>query len=85
MPGDYDRALGAAVRELRTTRGLTQERLAGKADMTLGTIARLELARADPNWPTVRAVIKALDASWTEFGEALDAAERIAKASDGEH
>jgi predicted transcriptional regulator len=54
---------------------LTQERLAGNADLTLATITRMELAQRDPNWPTVRAVVEALGATWTEFGEALDAAE----------
>jgi transcriptional regulator with XRE-family HTH domain len=76
MPDDYDRALGAAIRQLRTARGLTQERLAGKAELTLATVARLELARSAPHWPTVRAVVKALGASWAEFGQALDAAEK---------
>lgn len=76
VPGDHDRALGAAVRQLREARGLTQERLAGRAGMTLGTVARLELAQNAPEWPTVRKLIEALGASWTEFGEALDAAER---------
>lgn len=76
MPGDHDRALGDAIRQLRTARDLTQERLAGNADLTLATITRMELAQRDPNWPTVRAVVEALGASWTEFGEAMDAAEK---------
>jgi transcriptional regulator with XRE-family HTH domain len=76
MPGDHDRALGDAIRQLRTARDLTQERLASNAELTLATITRMELAQRDPNWPTVRAVVKALGASWTEFGEALDAAEK---------
>ncbi len=33
MSGNYDRVLGEAVRNLRTARGLTQERLAGKAEV----------------------------------------------------
>jgi transcriptional regulator with XRE-family HTH domain len=76
MPGDHDRALGEAIRQLRTARDLTQERLASNAELTLATITRMELAQRDPNWPTVRAVVKAVGASWTEFGEALDAAEK---------
>jgi transcriptional regulator with XRE-family HTH domain len=76
MPGDHDRALGDAIRQLRTARDLTQERLDGNAELTLATITRMELAQRDPNWPTVRAVVEALGASWTEFGEALDAAEK---------
>jgi transcriptional regulator with XRE-family HTH domain len=76
MPGDHDRALGDAIRQLRTARDLTQERLASNAELTLATITRMELAQRDPNWPTVRAVVEALGASWTEFGEALDAAEK---------
>jgi transcriptional regulator with XRE-family HTH domain len=74
MPGNHDRALGDAIRQLRTARDLTQERLAGSADLTLATITRMELAQGDPNWPTVRAVVDALGATWTEFGEAMDAA-----------
>jgi predicted transcriptional regulator len=76
MPGDHDRALGDAIRQLHTARDLTQERLASNAELTLATITRMELAQRDPNWPTVRAVVEALGASWTEFGEALDAAEK---------
>lgn len=74
MSGNHDRALGHAIRQLRLARDLTQERLAGNADLTLATITRMELAQADPNWPTVRAVVEALGATWTEFGEAMDAA-----------
>jgi transcriptional regulator with XRE-family HTH domain len=79
MPGSHDRALGDAIRQLRTDRELTQERLAGSADVTLATITRMELAQGDPNWPTVRAVVEALGASWTEFGQAMDEAEKPAK------
>jgi transcriptional regulator with XRE-family HTH domain len=76
MPGNHDRALGDAIRQLRTARDLTQERLAGSADVTLATITRMELAQGDPNWPTVRAVVEALGATWTEFGQAMDDAEK---------
>jgi transcriptional regulator with XRE-family HTH domain len=76
MPSDDDRTLGAAVRELRTTRKLTQERLASRAELTTATVAKLELASNDPTWPTVRAVVEALGATWTEFGQALDTAEK---------
>jgi transcriptional regulator with XRE-family HTH domain len=75
MPGAHDRALGQAIRQLRTARNLTQEKLASNADLTIATVTRMELAQGDPNWPTVRAVIQALGATWTEFGEAMDAAQ----------
>jgi transcriptional regulator with XRE-family HTH domain len=70
-----DPALGAAVRRLRKAKGLTQEALAHRAELTLGTVARLELAGAAPTWATVRAVVGALDITFSELGAAIDAEE----------
>jgi transcriptional regulator with XRE-family HTH domain len=73
-----DPALGAAVRSLRKARGLTQEGLAHRADLTLGTVARLELAGSAPTWATVRAVARALGVTFAELGAAIDAEESTA-------
>jgi transcriptional regulator with XRE-family HTH domain len=69
-----DPALGAAVRRLRTERGLTMEALATRAGVTISTISQLEHAKSEPGWMTVRRVAKALDVSLTEFGEAVEVA-----------
>ncbi len=76
MPGQHDRALGAAVRTLRQKAGLTQEALAHASGLTFGTVARTELAQATPRWASVRAIVEALGVTWAELGEAIDAAER---------
>jgi transcriptional regulator with XRE-family HTH domain len=75
MASDHDRALGAAIRELRQHAGLTQEGLAYAAGLTFGTIARTELAQATPRWASIRAIVEALGVSWRELGDAIDAHE----------
>lgn len=76
MPGQHDRALGAAVRTLRQKAGMTQEALAHASGLTLGTIARTELAQATPRWASIRAIVEALDVTWGELGNAIDTAEQ---------
>lgn len=76
MPGQHDRALGAAVRTLRQNAGLTQEALAHASGLTLGTITRTELAQATPRWASIRAIVEALGVTWAELGAAIDAAQR---------
>lgn len=61
--GRPDPSLGAAVRSLREDRGLTQERLAVNANLSLGTLQRLELGQSDPSWSTVTDLAVALDVS----------------------
>lgn len=71
-----DPALGAAVRKLRTERGLTIEALAIRAGVTISTISQLERAKSEPGWMTVRRVAEALGLSLAEFGEAVERAAR---------
>jgi len=50
-------ALGDRIRELREAAGLTRERLAHEAGITLSTLQKLEQGHViDPNWSTVRAL-----------------------------
>jgi transcriptional regulator with XRE-family HTH domain len=76
VAGVKDRALGAAVRELRNERGMTQESLAHTANLALGTVTGVERATSAPDWATVRAIAKALDVSMERLGAAIDRAER---------
>jgi XRE family transcriptional regulator, regulator of sulfur utilization len=51
------------VRALRERRGWTQERLAEKAGISRGYLARLETARQDPKLSTLEKLARALGVS----------------------
>ncbi|MGH2359406.1 MAG: helix-turn-helix domain-containing protein [bacterium] len=48
------------IKQLREQRGLTQKRLAKKAGLSLGYLARLEIGMHDPPLSTVAKLAKAL-------------------------
>jgi transcriptional regulator with XRE-family HTH domain len=73
-----DPALAAAVRGLREASGLTREALAFHAGITIGSLARIELAQASPGWDTVRRIAGALDVSISRLAAAIEAAEQPA-------
>lgn len=66
-------ALGSALRELRTKRGLTQEGLAQRADITTGTLSLIERGQANPTWGTVTGIAAALEVSMGQLGKLVDA------------
>ncbi len=55
------------LRALRTERGFSQEKLARAADVSTGTVARLEHAGLDPSWSTVVKLAQALGVSPNDF------------------
>ena len=59
-------ALGAAIRELREKRDLSQEALAEKAGLTGRTVSAIETGNANPTWATVRDIASALRVSISE-------------------
>jgi XRE family transcriptional regulator, regulator of sulfur utilization len=67
--------LGAAVRELRLKRGLTQEDLAHAAGVRTGTISLLERGRSNPSWGTVRAIAAALDVRVADLASSAESHE----------
>jgi transcriptional regulator with XRE-family HTH domain len=69
---DPQPALGAAVRQLRVKRGLTQEALAQDASITVGHLSMIERGLANPTWGTVKALAGALDVSVVELAQAAD-------------
>jgi transcriptional regulator with XRE-family HTH domain len=73
VAGTKDRALGAAVRQLRTERGMTQESLAHAANLALGTVTGVERATSAPDWATIRAIAEAFGVTMAELGAAIDA------------
>jgi transcriptional regulator with XRE-family HTH domain len=63
------RRLVVKIKQLRKAKGLTQEALADKADLSLGYIARLEIGRHDPSLSTLIKIAKALR---VKVGELLE-------------
>jgi transcriptional regulator with XRE-family HTH domain len=67
-----DPALARTLRRLREERGITREALAFKTGITTGSLARIELGQSVPGWDTVRMLVKALDITLAELGEAVE-------------
>jgi transcriptional regulator with XRE-family HTH domain len=72
-----DPALGIAIRKLREGRGLTQEGLASRADVTVGTVSRLESAKRAAAWAIVMQLNDALDVSLFELARAVEEARGV--------
>ena len=70
--GQPQPALGAAIRQLREKRGLTQEGLASEAGTTLSTLSLIERGLANPTWGTVAGIAAALGVSMGELGKLAD-------------
>jgi transcriptional regulator with XRE-family HTH domain len=64
---------GARLRELRQAAGLTQEQLAIKAGVKVGTLRDIEQSRNSPRWKTVLALSEALGVSCEAFRPAAAA------------
>jgi transcriptional regulator with XRE-family HTH domain len=62
-------AIGAAVRQLREKRGMTQEALASQAGITLSTLSVIERGLANPTWATMRDIAAALGVSIGELAK----------------
>ena len=65
-------ALGAAIRELRTERGMTQEAVAQSAGITVAHLSGIERGHANPSWGAVDAIAEVLDVSMGEIGKLTD-------------
>jgi XRE family transcriptional regulator, regulator of sulfur utilization len=75
-PTNPQPALGDAIRQLRTKRGISQEDLAHLAGVTTGTLSVIERGRSNPAWGTVKAIAKALDVSMPELAKLAEKHER---------
>jgi transcriptional regulator with XRE-family HTH domain len=62
-------ALGAAIRQLREKRDLTQKALASEAGLTERTLSAIETGIANPTWATVRDIAAALGVSIGELAK----------------
>lgn len=64
---DLRRKLGARLKEIRKARGLTQEALAEKVDLTPQYLSRLEAGHQSPSVETVARLAEALDLELCEL------------------
>ena len=64
--------LGLVVREFRTRRGLSQDRLANRAGVDRAYVGGIERAERHPTWEVIERLLAVLEVSWAEFGRAVD-------------
>jgi transcriptional regulator with XRE-family HTH domain len=76
MARQADRALGEVLRAYRKERGESQEEVGYRAGLTAGTVSRIELGQARPEWATIRAIARALDVRLGDLGNEIEAVER---------
>lgn len=74
VPSPTPPPIGAVLRHLRRSRGLTQEELAARAHVHRNYIGALERGERSPTFDSAAKLLHALKVSWAELGEALDAA-----------
>jgi transcriptional regulator with XRE-family HTH domain len=65
------KAFGKNLNRLRMNSGLTQEKLAEKADISLRYVQQLEAGQRNPSLPTVVSLRKVLGGSYDEFFKGL--------------
>ena len=59
--------IGKLIKELRTKKGLTQEELAERTEVSARTIQRIENGEVDPRAYTLQMIAKALDVDFSLF------------------
>lgn len=66
--------IGPVLREFRRARGLTQEELAARAHLHRNYIGAIERGERNPTFAAAAKVLRVLNVSWVELGEALESA-----------
>ena len=66
--------IGEKIKNIRLSQDLTQEELAGRADLTKGFISMLERDLTSPSLDTLELILNALDTSLADFFEDEEAA-----------
>jgi transcriptional regulator with XRE-family HTH domain len=74
-----DQTLPTVIKRLRAERGITQEEMAFRADVTIATLSRVERGVTNPAWPTLVKIAEALGIAPVDLIAAAEAA-RAAKA-----
>jgi transcriptional regulator with XRE-family HTH domain len=70
---------GLVIKELRIKRGLTQEELANKTELSARTIQRIENGEVDPRAYSLQMIAKALDVDFSLFIEDESAVDKEKK------
>lgn len=65
-------ALGAAIRQLRSKCGMTQEALAHEAGVTVGHLSMIERGHSNPTWGTIKGIAEALGTSMSQVAKLAD-------------
>jgi transcriptional regulator with XRE-family HTH domain len=61
--------IGKRIKELRVRKGMTQEELAGRTELSTRTIQRIENGEVDPRAYSLQMIAKALDVDYSLFVE----------------
>lgn len=75
-PSDPQPTLGRAIRSLRQERGQTQEDLAHTSGITVTALVRIETAKANPTWSTIRKLATGLKVTVGEIADLADQLDR---------
>lgn len=80
MPAEPDQsALGAAIRAIRTEKGISQTALAETTGLTQGWLSDTENGRRNPSWSTLLRLAAGLDIS---IGQLVARAQALAETED---
>jgi transcriptional regulator with XRE-family HTH domain len=66
------RALGAALRELRNRAGLTQKQLGARASADDTYLSQIETGHRDIRWSTLTRLLRALDATLADLAAEVE-------------
>lgn len=61
------RLLAKRLKEIRSEKGITQEELAYRSELTLSQIARIETVKINPTISTIFKIVRALDVPLNEL------------------
>lgn len=67
MHEEIYKKLGENIKKYRALKGLTQEKLADKADIGLSFLGKIEVAYAKPSFNTIISIANALEISLKEL------------------
>jgi transcriptional regulator with XRE-family HTH domain len=75
--------IGDLIKQLRVKKGMTQEELASKTDISIRTIQRIESGEVDPRAFTLQSIAAALDVDFESLTGEVSVGEKVIK-EDGD-
>ncbi len=69
-------ALGNAIRELRSKKGVSLRSFAPAAGVTVNTLSLIERGQANPTWETVKGIAAALGVSVSKLAKVAESFEK---------